>query len=62
MGLFCTDSLCVLQGQGGTAGSVDGSVQYEGGTWWSVGSVAGDASGYQMVDHVLVSTSDYTAA
>ena len=48
--------VCVI-GQGSTDGSPDGSVQYEGGRFWSVGSMTGDASGHQMVDYVLTSTS-----
>ena len=38
-------------------GRTDGSAQYTGERWWSVGSVTGDASGHQMVDYVLASTS-----
>ena len=36
----------------------EGSVRYEGGRWWSIGSVRDDASCYEMVDYVSVSTSD----
>ena len=57
VGLFCTGSMVRATGQGGTDGNTDATVQYKGGRWWSVGSVAGYASGHQMVDYVLASTS-----
>ena len=41
----------VSAGQGAADESQDGSVQYEGRRWWSVGSMTGDASGHQMVDN-----------
>ena len=58
MGLIRTGSLECVTGQDHTDGSTDGSVWCEGGRWWSVGSVMGDAPGHQMVDYVLASTSD----
>ena len=58
MGLFCSSSLVCVTGQGSTDEGADGTIQYGGGRWWSVGSMKGDAYGHQMVDYVLASTSD----
>ena len=55
VGLFSMGSLVCATGQGGTDGSADSSVKYEGGRRWSAGSLTGDASGHQMANYVLAS-------